>query len=207
MENIIKVKAESRNGVGKQIAKNLRREGKIPAIIYGGTEPSIPISLLVGDIKAVLKTETGENTVIKIQKDDMELDAMLKEVQYDYLSNNIIHADFIRIDLSKSVIVNVPIEIQGESIGTKLEDGIFEFITREIKVKCLPTEIPTKHVVDISQLHAGNTVKAGDLILDEKTRLITDAHIVICTVTAKERAEVSDKEAAAAAPAAAAPAK
>lgn len=197
MENIIKVKADSREGKGKQVAKNLRREGKIPAIIYGGTDAAIPISLQVADIKAVLKTEKGENTVIKIQKGDIELDAMLKEIQYDYLSNNIIHADFLRIDLSKSVIVNVPIVIQGEAIGCKLEDGLFEFITREIKVKCLPTDIPTKYVVDISQLHAGNTIKAGDLELAENIHLVSEPQIVICTVTSKERGEGGEREAAA----------
>ncbi|MCU0288859.1 MAG: 50S ribosomal protein L25 [Acidobacteria bacterium] len=130
MENVMTLKAESRNEVGKKIAKKLRRDGRIPAIIYGEKEESIPISLAVSDIKIILKSKSGENTVLKIHRDNTQMDAMLKEVQYDYLSDTIIHADLIRIDLNKPVVVNVPIVVTGEPVGVKVEGGFFEFITR-----------------------------------------------------------------------------
>ena len=127
------------------------------------TSESIPISLAVSDIKAILKSKSGENTVLRIHREDAQMDAMLKEVQFDYLSDNIIHADLIRIDLNKPVIVNVPMLVTGEPVGVKVEGGFFEFITREIKVKCLPTKIPKEFKLDVADLHVDHSIKAADI--------------------------------------------
>ncbi len=189
MENIMEVKAESRNEVGKQIAKKLRHDGKIPAIIYGEKKDSIPISLSLKDIKEILKSEMGENTILRIHRDNIKVDAMLKEIQYDYLSTTIIHADFIRIDLKKKVIVNVPIVLTGEPIGVRLEEGILDFVNREIEVRCLPTRIPDKIEVDVAELHTGNSLKMEILEFDEDIEIITDRKRVICAVNVKGSAE------------------
>jgi large subunit ribosomal protein L25 len=207
MEDLMSIKADSRKDVGKKIARQLRKQGKVPAIIYGEHKESIPISIPLVDLKAILKSEKGENTVLKIHRDEIEVDAMLKEVQYDYLSDQIIHADFLRIDLQKPVITRVPISIQGQPIGVKLEDGIFDFITREIQVKCLATKIPKELKIEVSGLHAGNSIKAEDLELEEGVKLISDPHRVICAVTSKiktgaEEAEEEAPETAAEQPAA-----
>jgi len=184
----MKIKAESRKETGKKIAKKLRKQGKIPAIIYGEKKDSIPITIPLETLKEIFKTEKGENTVLKIHRDDIEVDAMLKEVQYDYLSENIIHADFLRIDLNKPVLVWVPIETKGEPIGVKMEDGVFDFVTRDIQVKCLATKIPQKFELDVSELHAGHSIKAEDLEIEEGVKLISDSQRVICAVTAKAKA-------------------
>jgi len=194
MENVMKINAKSREGVGKQLAKQLRREGKIPAIIYGEKKDSIPISIELADIKAILKSEKGENTVLKIHRDNIEVDAMLKEIQYDYLSDHIIHADFLRLDLAKPVFAWVPIVAKGEPIGVKLEDGIFEFITRDIQVKCLATNIPKEIVVETSGLHAGNSIKAENLEMGEGVRLVSDPHRVICAVASKVKTAAEEAE-------------
>jgi large subunit ribosomal protein L25 len=193
MENVIKINANSREGVGKKLAKQLRREGKIPAIIYGERKDTIPISIELADIKAILKSEKGENTVLKIHRDNIEVDAMLKEIQYDYLSDHIIHADFLRLDLAKPVTAWVPIVIKGESIGVKLEDGVFDFITRDIQVKCLATKIPKEIAVEISGLHAGHSIKAQDLEMGEEIQLVSDPHRVICAVTSKVKAAAEEE--------------
>lgn len=185
MENVMTLKAESRNEVGKKIAKRLRREGRIPAIIYGEQKESIPISIAAADLKTILKSETGENTVLRIHRDDVQVDAMLKELQYDYLSDHIIHADLIRIDLNKRVTVNVPVRIEGVPVGVKTEGGFFDFMTREIKLRCLPTQIPREFVLEVTGLHAGQSIKAEDLVIPEGSRLLTDTHVVICSVEAK----------------------
>lgn len=190
---IMSIKAESREGVGKQVAKKLRKQGKIPAIIYGERKESIPISIELADVKTILKSEKGENTVLKIHRDNIEVDAMLKEIQYDYLSDHIIHADFLRLDLYKPVTAWVPIMVNGEPIGVKLEDGILDFITRDIQVKCLPTKIPKEIVVDISGLHSGNSIKAEDLEVGEEIQLVSDPYRVICAVISKAKAEVEEE--------------
>lgn len=199
MENVMTIKAQSREGVGKRVAKQLRRQGKIPAIIYGEKKESIPISIELADLKAILKSEKGDNTVLKIHRDNIKVDAMLKEIQYDYLSDHIIHADFLRLDLEKPVTAWVPIVAKGEPIGVKVEDGIFDFITRDIQVKCLATKIPKEIVVEVSGLHAGHSLKAEDLEVGEEIQLISDPHRVICAViskakpTAEEAAEVEEE--------------
>jgi len=192
----VTLKAESRKEAGKKIAKRLRKQGRIPAIIYGEHKESIPISLPLVDVKGILKTDKKENTVLKIQRDDIEVDAMLKEFQYDYLSDTIIHADFIRIDLNKPVNVNVPISVQGEPIGVKVEDGIFDFMTREIKIRCLPTKIPKEYVVDTSELRCGYSIKTEDLDLGEGIKLMSDPHRVICAVLVKGKKEEGEEVAA-----------
>lgn len=194
MENIISINAESRKEVGKKISKRLRKEGKIPAIIYGENKESIPISLTLSDVKDILKSEMGENTLLRIQRDDIQVDAMLKEIQYDYLSTTIIHADFIRIDLNKTINVNVPIILIGDPIGVRVEDGILDFISREIEVKCMPTKIPEKFELDISELHIGNSLKVNSLIIDEDVELESDPNLVICAVSVKGAAEVEEVE-------------
>jgi large subunit ribosomal protein L25 len=209
MENVMTIKAESREGVGKQLSKQLRKQGKIPAIIYGETKESIPIAIQLADVKAILKSTKGENTVLKIHQDNIEVDAMLKEIQYDYLSEHIIHADFLRLTLDKPVTVRIPIVVKGEPIGVKLESGVFDFITRDIQVKCLPTKIPREIVVEIGDLHAGHSIKAADLAMEEEIQLVSDPHRVICAVTSKAKptAEEARIEAEAAEAPAAQPSK
>ncbi len=196
MQDFMKINAESRQEVGKKISKKLRKEGKIPAIIYGDKKDSIPISLLIGDVKSILKAEKGENTVLRIHRDDIVVDAMLKVIQWDYLSDNIIHADFLRIDLNKKVFTSVPVTIKGEPIGVKVDDGIFDFMTREIKIRCLPGAIPTEYVLDISEMHIGHSIKTEELELGEDIQLVSDPLTVICAVTRgrEEEEEVVEEE-------------
>jgi large subunit ribosomal protein L25 len=195
MENILKLSAESRTEVGKKISKQLRKNGKIPAIIYGLDKDSVPISIILDDIKGVMKAEKGMNSLLRIEREGAEpVDAMLKEVQWDYLSDHIIHADLIRIDLNKPVVVHVPIRITGEAIGVKVEDGIFDFIVRAVDVRCMPAKIPTEIVVDVSELHSGQSLKVEELEENEELTYVTDPSVVICLVAKKGGAAESEEE-------------
>ena len=143
MENLITINAELRKEISKKATKGLRSKGKIPAIVYGITAESVPIAVNLGDIKGILKSENKENSILRITHGEKsKFDAMIKEIQYDYLSDHIIHVDFIRIDMSKPVEVEVPVVLEGEAIGVKTEYGLLEFIAREVLVRSLPTSIP-----------------------------------------------------------------
>jgi large subunit ribosomal protein L25 len=183
------VNAESRQEVGKKISKKLRKDGRVPAIIYGGEKESIPISLLLSDVKQILKARMGENTILRIHRDDLKVDAMLKQIQYDYLSDSIIHVDFIRIDLTKPIEVKVPVEISGESIGVRLEDGVFDFVNRELKIWSIPDKIPRAIEVDVTDLHVGHSIKVDDLNLGEEIEFLSDPQTVICSVSVKGMVE------------------
>jgi large subunit ribosomal protein L25 len=191
MENLITINAELREEITKKACKNLRAQGKIPAIVYGITSESIPISVELGDIKSIMKSEKKENSILRIlQSNKAKFDAMIKEIQYDYLSDHIIHVDFIRIDLNKLLEVEVPIVLFGEAIGVKTEDGLLEFISRTVHVRCLPTQIPKEIRVDVSALHIGQSIKVETLVKTDDYQVISTANTVICAVAAKAKEEV-----------------
>jgi len=196
MENLITINAELRKEISKQARKGLRAQGKIPAILYGISAESIPIAVKLGDIKGILKSENKENSILRItQGEKSKFDAMIKDIQYDYLSDHIIHVDFIRIDLNKPVEVEVPVVLEGEPIGVKTEDGLLEFISREVLVHSLPTSIPKEIRVDISALHIGQSIKVETLGKTEAYQILSPANTVICAVAAKAKEEVVEVEA------------
>jgi large subunit ribosomal protein L25 len=193
MENVITINAELRKEISKKARKDLRSQGKIPAVIYGISSESIPISVNLGDIKGIMKSENKDNSILRIQQGEKtKFDAMIKDIQYDYLSDHIIHVDFIRIDLNKPVDVEVPILLEGEPIGVKTEDGLLEFIQREILVRSLPTSIPKEIRIDISGLHIGQSIKVENLAKSDAYQLISPANTVICAVAAKAKEEVPE---------------
>jgi large subunit ribosomal protein L25 len=190
MENLITIDSEARIETGKKTNKNLRKQGKIPAIIYGGRVESFPVTVKLTDIKKILNSDGGENSILRIvQEKKGNVDAMIKDIQYDYLSNSVIHVDFIRIDLNKPVEVSIPIILEGEPIGVKMEDGLLDFVNRELIVKCLPTKIPKEIRVDISNLHVGHSLKVENLPKNEDVKFISLPQSVICAVVAKGKEE------------------
>lgn len=196
MENIFTIQAEKRVEKGKKISKQLRKNGKLPAIIYGGNVESLPVAVTVEDIKQVIKSESGENSILRIVAgEDSQQDAMIKEIQYDYLSSDIIHLDFIRIDLTKPVEVHVPVVLEGTPIGVKMEDGLLDFVTREVHVRCLPAKIPRMFKLDISQLHSGHSLKVEDLQKDDDVQFTSSMNTVICAVISKTKEEEHEVEA------------
>jgi large subunit ribosomal protein L25 len=194
MENIISFNAENRTETGKKIAKQLRNAGKIPAIIYGGNKESIAIAINVSDIKDLMKTEKKGNNVLRFHRGDVTVDAMLKELQWDYLSDNIIHADFVRVNLEETIDVSIPVKLLGTPVGVKVEDGILDFVTREVEIRCLPADIPSKVEVNVEDLHAGDSIKVSDLNLGEKISFLSSEDGVICTVTGKVGSEEDEEE-------------
>jgi large subunit ribosomal protein L25 len=191
MENIITIQAELRNEISKRSSRGLRAQGKVPAIIYGITAESVPIAVSLADIKGILKSENKENSILRItQGDKSKFDAMIKEIQYDYLSDHIIHVDFIRIDLNKPVEVEVPVVLEGEAVGVKTEDGLLEFIHRQILVRSLPTSIPKEIRIDVSGLHINQSIRVENLPKEEAFQVISPANTVICAVATKAKEEV-----------------
>ncbi|MBN2399289.1 MAG: 50S ribosomal protein L25 [Candidatus Aminicenantes bacterium] len=193
MENLITIHAELREEISKKVCKSLRAQGKIPAIVYGISAESIPIAVDLSDIKNIMKSEKKENSILRIlQGSKTKFDAMIKEIQYDYLSDHIIHVDFIRLDLKKLVEVEVPVVLFGDPIGVKTEDGLLEFIHREVQVRCLPTQIPKEIRIDVSALHIGQSIKVDTLPKTDAYQVISPANTVICAVAAKAKEEVAE---------------
>jgi len=192
-----KIKAEKRDVFGKNASRRLRREGMIPAILYGGDASNVPLTLRKEDVFMVLKSDTGENTVFQVSFDSKIRDVMIKELQRDPVTDEILHADFVHIAMDKVIRVSVRVMIAGEAVGVKAEGGFVDFITREIEVECLPKDIPEHIEIDISDLHLRQSLKAEEIALPEGVKLITssDTILVMIEVPVKEEEiEVEEEE-------------
>lgn len=196
------VEAAPREERGKHAARRTRRTGQVPAVLYGGKQEPVAMSVNARQVARILRSETGHNTIFKVQvsgrKDEQ---AMLKDWQVDPVSGALLHVDLLRIAMDVRMRVKVPVHTFGEPEGVKLQGGIFEMVTREVELECLPTDIPEEFKVDVSALTIGKQLRAADLPLDpNKIKLITDpqrvlAHVVIL----KKEEEAATPEAVAAA--------
>jgi len=176
------IPTQPREAFGKNASYRIRRSGRIPAILYGEDRPSLALVLDKKDVIRILKSESGLNTLFKIAIEGGEQDVMIKDVQIDPLTDQLIHADLIQINMKKAVRVEVPIELVGEAIGVKTEGGFIDFMTRELMVECLPAMIPEHMIVNVSELHLHQSIKVSDVALPEGIKLITDPGAVVALV-------------------------
>jgi large subunit ribosomal protein L25 len=183
------IKAEKRAAFGKNANRRLRKEGKMPAVLYGEGTVNVPLSLIKKDIITILKSESGENTIFKVTFDSQTQDAMIKELQVDPSSDELIHADLIRISMDKAVRVAVPFLLQGEPVGVKTEGGFVDFMTREVEIECLPRDIPEHIKVDISELHLHQSLKVGDVAAPEGVTFISDPGAVVALISVPHKEE------------------
>jgi len=185
----ITVKAEKREIFGKNASRRLRKEGRLPAVLYGEGKFNFPLTLNKKDIIAILKSESGENTIFKIAFDSKMQDAMIKEIQVDPSDDELIHADLIQISMDKAIRVAVPILLRGEPVGVKTEGGFVDFMTREVDIECLPKDIPEHIEVDISSLHLHQSLKIADLAPPEGVKFMSELSSVIALVDVPHKEE------------------
>jgi large subunit ribosomal protein L25 len=202
------LEAVKRDGRGKNEANRLRAAGKIPAVVYGTRkENAAPQGVAVSvDPKAVLRilhSDSGANTLINLKLDGGESRVMVKEYQLDPITHALLHADFYQLAMDKAIVVPVPIRVSGEAKGVKLQGGIVDFVTREIEVECLPTDIPEHIDVDVTELALHEAVRVRDLAQNPKWKAVTEGDTMIVHVVAIKAEEEPAAAEAAVAPAAA----
>ena len=192
----LKIKAEKREVFGKNASRRLRKEGMVPVILYGSNEVNVPLTLEKEALFKILRSETGENTVFEVSFNSETRNAMIKDLQQDPVSDEILHADLIQIAMDKVVRVSVPVVTVGDAVGVKTEGGFVDFITREIEVECLPQDIPEHIEIDISHLHLRQSFKVGDVNVSEGIKLITDpdSMLVHIELPTKEEIEIEKEE-------------
>jgi large subunit ribosomal protein L25 len=186
--NIV-IKSEKRQGLGSNAARRLRKQGFVPAVLYGESMESRPLVVSKKDIVQILKLESGENTIFKVAVDTDMYDAMIKDLQVDPVTDELLHADLIRISMDKPVRVTVPIVHSGEPVGVKTEGGFVDFVTREVEVECLPRDIPESLSIDISELHIHQSIKAEGMAIPAGVKLITEPATVLVLVSLPHKEE------------------
>jgi large subunit ribosomal protein L25 len=184
---------------GKEFAKKLRQDNKIPAVVYGGHKEPVAITVerkAVSDL--IQKSDHGIRSIflLKMAGTDQQRHAMIKDMQMDPISRRMTHIDFVRVVMDEVVRLTIPVLLTGSSIGVK-EGGILDWQMRELHVECLPSAIPDKIDVDITDLGVHQQVRISDLKLPEGVKIGEDPHRVIVGVTTA-RAEVVPEVVAAA---------
>jgi large subunit ribosomal protein L25 len=187
----VTLEVSGRDGTGKSVVRKLRQQGKVPGVVYGGHRD--PVAIIV-DRKAITdliqKSEHGVRSVflLKMAGTDQQRHAMIKDIQIDPISRKMMHVDFIRVVMDEVVRVSVPVVITGSPIGVR-EGGLLDFQVRELHVECLPSAIPDKVEIDISELGIHHYFRISDLPLPEGVKVLDDPNRVVVGVT-HQRAEV-----------------
>ena len=178
------LRAEIREGVGKEKAKKLRAKGLVPAIFYGPRSQAIPLVIDPKELAKTLQTEAGENVLIEldIRKGDQSdrKVVMMKDIQIHPLQRTTLHTDFYEVAMDEMIMVEVPIHLVGKPEGTKM-GGILEQIRRVIEIQCLPGDIPKSVDIDVTPLKIGDSIHVQDIKI-EKAKILSDTNFTIATV-------------------------
>ncbi len=201
MKKEIKIKVKPRDESGKEAATRLRHNGLVPAIVYGRGKKPAAISISEVELIHALHTSAGENVIINLNIDKegkaQNKTVIIKNIQYHPIKSNIIHVDFLQIALDEKITVKVPVEVKGEAVGVKRDDGVLDHALWEVEVECLPTNIPEKFEVKVDEMEIGDTIQVKDIEVPEGVKILNDIEetVVILEPPRKGEEEVAAEEA------------
>jgi large subunit ribosomal protein L25 len=191
------LKAQVRKTTGKGPARTLRREGRIPAVLYGPKTDAIMLSIDFKEFEQIVKKANVGSVLLNLQIQNGETStrpAMIKELQTNPVSGAFVHVDFYEIDMKRKINVSVPVVTRGKSAGVE-EGGMLQIVRRELEVFCLPTAIPESIEVDISDLTIGDSIHVREIALPDEVELPEDIDFTVITVLApKVEEEVVEEE-------------
>jgi large subunit ribosomal protein L25 len=195
-----------REGVGKSVARRLRRSGKTPGILYGGPTP-VNIAVDPREVFRIIHGHEGSTQLLRVtfagSKDSRMV--ILRDLQLDPVSENLVHVDLQEVNMDKPIQVTVALRHVGEPIGVRDTQGILEMVLREVQVSCLPANIPEDIKADVSNLAIGDVLTVADLAVPEGVRVLTDTAQAVATVAPPAAEEVAAPVAAVAGVVAGAP--
>ncbi len=201
----IEFSAVSRDAQGTGASRRLRRTGKVPGILYGGTEPPQPIALDHKELWFALKREAFHSSVLTMNVEGATTQALLRDVQMHPFKPQILHVDFQRVDPNRKIHVRVPLHFVNaeRSPGVKERGGIASHIISELDISCLPANLPEYIVADLANLDAGAPLHLSDIAMPEGVEAVSRAdNPVVASILLPQSEPVAEEEA----PAAAAPA-
>jgi len=186
MEALLEAKA--REVGGKNEARRTRREGRVPAVLYGATkergkQEGTAIAVDPKALRRILHSESGANTLISLKLDgSADARVLIKDYQLDPVTHEILHADFYRVAMDRALRVTIPVIVKGEAKGIKQQGGILEFVRREIEVECLPADIPEHVEADISELMLHQGIRVRDIATSPKWKPVSDPDMMLVHV-------------------------
>lgn len=180
----IALTAQIRDKAGKGVARSLRRNSMVPAVLYGHGK-SLPIAMGSKEMLKVLNTEGGEHALISLKLDGAGEDgtrmALIKDYQVDPIGGSLLHVDLMEVAMHEKVRIPVAVHIVGSSIGVK-EGGIFQYGLRELEIECLPNQIPESIDVDITALKVNESIHVSEVKMPEGVKVLSDPDATLATI-------------------------
>ena len=182
--------AAVRTEIGSNAVKKVRKDGRIPAVLYGHGEQNVNLSLAGDEVHALIR----HGSKLVDLKGDVSDTALIRDVQWSTFGTDVLHVDLARVSAEELVRVTVPVEVKGTAAGAR-EGGVVELVVHDVEVECSAASIPDKIEVRVHELQVGDSLKAGDIALPEGLRILADPDMII--VHCVGRAEEEEEEAAA----------
>jgi large subunit ribosomal protein L25 len=193
----VKLKAQKREAAGKGSARKIRSKGRVPAVLYGKDVDSVALDVDRREFVSALHTDAGMNVLLGIDVDGKTTLALTRELQRDPVRGTLLHADFVKVDRSQRVEVEVPMHLIGEAPGAK-EGGVLEHPLFAVNVRCVVTNVPESIEADISRLQIGDALRVSELQVPDETEILNDPETVVASVAApisEEELEAMEAEA------------
>ncbi len=201
------VTAEARQPGTKNVARRVRRSGRVPGVLYGAKKETVSISVDPKQIVRILHSESGHNTIFDLKVGSEQAKVMIVDWQAEPVRGSLLHVDLKRIAMDQKIKVSVPIRLIGEAEGVKTQGGILDIVLREVEIECLPADIP-KHIdADVTELVFGKVLRVSDLPHGGKLKFLTDENQTVAHITSVKEEEVAAPAAEGAVAEAAAPAE
>lgn len=196
MEDLI-LTAKKRTKTGKGEARRLRKDGFVPAILYGGSEV-VPVSFVLKDLQLILNTSGGENTIFQLNIEGAKKHnrkVIAREFQKNPIKDELLHVDLYEISMDREITVTVRINLTGKAFGVEQEGGMLNHLLKEIEIECLPTKIPDEIEVDVSELKIGDVLHLKDISIPDDVKVLDDLEEPVASVAAiVEEVEVVAEE-------------
>lgn len=179
-----RLNAQLRTETGKGVARTLRREGRVPGVVYGHGDENRSLTIDALELKKLVSSINVENTLIdlKIEGVRKATSALIREVQYHPARPEILHVDLYQIHAGEKISLDVPIRLHGTPAGVREDSGILQESLRELHIECLPKDIPEGVDIDVSELRIGDSVHVSDVSLPD-VKIMNDPELVICAIT------------------------
>jgi large subunit ribosomal protein L25 len=194
----VTLRGETGRPFGSRHARRLRRDGRVPAVVYGHGLDTLSVSVDRRELYGVLHTEAGLNALISLQVDGGEYLTVAREVQRHPVRGDIVHLDFIQISLDEAIEAEVPVEYVGIPVGVREARGIVETVHSSVMVSALPGDIPSHITVDITALGIGDGIRVSDLPEIPSVAYVSDSDTLLVMVALPAAAHLEEEEAEAA---------
>jgi large subunit ribosomal protein L25 len=177
--DFVQIEVTRREKPGSSVAARLRREGRVPVVLYGLKKETLPLVVTDNDLQRFLRTG---NRLVELKLEGNVRTAILREVQYDPINDDVLHVDFVRVDKDKEIEDSVPVIYKGRAKGAG-EGGVFQSLRDHVDVRCRPADLPKEFVLEVDHLGLHEGIHARDIKLPQGVTLVTPAAALMCVVT------------------------